>query len=61
LRGAKRRRNPEGLSSAWTETIAEEKHLEVAGADEWEAARATYDHASRRFEDALVRAKSRID
>jgi hypothetical protein len=49
------------LNSAWTETRAEEKNLEVAGTDEWEAARTTFDNASRRFEDALNRAHSAVD
>jgi hypothetical protein len=49
------------LNAAWTEIRAEDQKLEIAGAGEWEAARATFDHASRRFEDALGRAHSELD
>jgi hypothetical protein len=49
------------LNRAWTETKAEEQKLEVASTDQWENSRTTFDHASRRFEDALDKARSRLD
>jgi hypothetical protein len=49
------------LNIAWTETKAEERKMEVAGADDWESVRTSFDHASHRFEDALGRARSDID
>jgi hypothetical protein len=49
------------LNTAWTETKLEEQKLEVASTDQWESSRTTFDHASRRFEDALDRARSHLD
>jgi len=49
------------LNVAWTEAKAEERKMEVAGADDWESVRTTFDNASHRFEDALDRARAAID
>jgi hypothetical protein len=49
------------LNTAWIATKAEERNLEVASTDQWESSRTTFDHASRRFEDALDRARSHLD
>ncbi len=49
------------LHTAWTETKADEQKMEIAGADEWESVRGTFDRTSRRFEATLERPKSRID
>jgi hypothetical protein len=48
------------LNTAWAETKAEEAKLEIAGADTWENARTTYDHAAQRFQTALDRARSAL-
>jgi hypothetical protein len=48
------------LTTAWAETKAEEAKLEIAGADSWETARATYDDAAEHFQTALDRARSAL-
>jgi hypothetical protein len=49
------------LNSAWSDAKADERKLEVASAEDWEGARTAFDHASRRFEDALGRAHSHLN
>ncbi len=48
------------LKTAWAETKAEEQKLEIAGADTWEHARATYDQAAEHFQTKLNRARAAL-
>ncbi len=48
------------LTTAWADTKAQEQKLEVAGADTWEQARATYDHAAAQFQTTLDRARAAL-
>ena len=48
------------LNTAWADTKVEEEKLEVAGADTWEQARATYDHAAQHFQTTLDRARAAL-
>jgi hypothetical protein len=54
--------NPQtDLDAAWAKTKAEEGKLETATADEWKGVKASFDHASGDLEDALQRARVRLE